>query len=124
MKWHVFKRDDPSTYPEVDCPMLVLLNDVTVVACSWNNKLKYFYNDEYEFTDGCFYAYIGYVPAEYKVHHPVGCGYVDENGDECACPYGFDDDGYCMCDKEFKCEHQIVRNEYEVIMRRIWKEFK
>lgn len=117
MKWRVFKRDDPGTYPDIDCPILVLLNDVTVVTCRWNDKLKYFYNDEYEFTNGCFYAYLSYIPYTYKIHHPVGCGYKDGS----SCPHGFDDDGYCLCGGR-KCEHQFILNEYEVTMKRIWKE--
>lgn len=120
MKWHVFKKDDPSTYPEIDCPTIVCLNDLTVVTCKWDNISKIFYNDEFVFTDGCFYAYLSYLPNMYTIHHPMGCGY----GDRCYCPHGFDDDGYCMCDDRFKCEHQVVRNEYEIMMRRVWKEFK
>lgn len=128
INWKVFKRDDPRTYPEIDCPMLVLLNDITVVTCKWDNSSKMFYNDELVFDDGCFYAYLSHIPDTYKTHHTVHCGYVDENGDECACPYGFDDNGYCMCDDGFKCEHQVVWNEYEIIYeiitKRIWKEFE
>lgn len=120
MKWHVYKRDDPSTYPKIDCPILILLNDVTVVVCKWDNEQKCFYNDEFCFDDGCFYACIGYLPYMYQTHHPVGCNYDRLR----LCPHGFDDDGYCICDDRFKCEHQVVRNEYEIMMRRVWKEFK
>ena len=73
--------------------------------------------------DECFYAYIGYIPHISKTLHPKKCGYVDENGIECACPYGFDDDGYCLND-EFKCEYVKIVNEYVIEEKRIWKDFQ
>ena len=130
MKWHVFKKDDPSTYPEIDCPMLVCKywgDDIDLEVHHFNNQLNKFYVRDcghYKAYDECFYAYIGYVPRDYKVHNPIGCGYVDDHWGNYYCPCGFEDHGYCMCDDGFKCEHQVVRNEYEIVVRKIWKEFE
>jgi hypothetical protein len=119
MEWHVFKKNDPSTYPELDCPMLVCKNfddDYILAKSHWDNATKCFIGDGAAAWNECFYAYISYVPTGYKVHHPVGCGYKDGH----SCPYAFDDDGYCLNEKR-KCEHQIMLNEYEITMKGVFK---
>lgn len=119
MEWHVFKKNDPSTYPELDCPMLVCKNfddDYTFARSHWDNATKCFIGDGAAAWNECFYAYISYVPTGYKVHHPVGCGYKDGH----SCPYGCDDDGYCLCNDSFSCEHQFDLNEYEIIKKKVW----
>lgn len=118
MKWHVFKLDDPETWPKYDCP---------IVACKsaddwpemfwWNKSNRTFENDYKEVKFGeCFYFYITYLPYIEKECHPTVCeccGYL--------CPEGYDDDGYCLADDSVKCEHKKVKTEYALGMKRIWK---
>ena len=86
MKWHVFKKDDPNTWPELDCPIVTYkeneddFDGMMFLICKWSPTLKTFveyydgYIMPYEF-DECFYSYIGYVPAhksypQQKAHTP------------------------------------------------------
>lgn len=123
MNWHLYKRDDPNTYPQIDCPMVVYKeyseDTTTIVVCTWDQALCKFYEDSdshyYNF-DECYYAYIGYVPSGYKIHKVLKCM------DDSNCKIGCEDDGYCMYD-HCECEQQRKVNEYEVSIKRIWKEF-
>lgn len=120
MKWHLYKKDDPSTWPQIDCPMLVYFPESggsLTIDVYWNNEDQYF-ADEYGILDFDFYyAYIGYVPSGYKELYPTKCT-CDKR-----CKYGFDDDGYCMSDRTFACEYKRDVAEYEIEEKRIWKEF-
>lgn len=123
MKWHVFKRDDPSTYPEVDCPVVVrddLMDKLYI--CRWDNNISKFYEKT---DDGkkllhcfkeCFYAHIGYLPYIEKEYRPVKCGM-----DLPRCVHY--DDGYCMSENK-KCKSAKVVTEYALGMKRIWKDFE
>ena len=123
MKWHVYKKDDPNTWPQIDCPMLVCLyhanGQMNLWVCKWNKDKSWFVREEVcnFFTKECYYAYIGYIPSGYKTSYPTKCA-CDKR-----CPHGFDDDGYCMSDRIFACEHKRDVAEYWVEKRAIWKEF-
>lgn len=120
MDWQVFKRDDPSTWPEFDCPVLVCKNfdddDYYFARAKWDNELKRFIGDGSSSWNECYYSYITYIPKGHKVYHPVRC----KNDDNCK--IGCNDNGYCMYDCE--CEQSFVVNEYEIIPKLIVKEFK
>ena len=126
MKWHVFKKDDPNTYPEFDCPMLLCKSysdtNITLGVHCFDNKQKSFYEKDgisgrwYKAYNECFYSYIGYIPNGYKVYNPIRC--INDTN----CPIGCADNGYCLYDF-CSCEQQVVVNEYEVEVKRIWKEF-
>ena len=133
MNWHVYRKDDPSTWPEIDCPMLVcrwfsdILYELKIMY--WDRDKSLFYYTTHMGMSICeedelYYVYVGYIPNGYQVLHPVKCGCVDENGNEYRCPYGMDDDGYCMYDEEI-CEYKKIVNEYALNDNlRIWKEFE
>ena len=124
IKWTLYRKDDPSTWPKIDCPMLVYKcygeNNEVLSICTWCTHFKQFYNKpngHYYKYDECYYAYIGHVPCGYITHKVLKCE------DDIACKIGCSDDGYCMyeiCD----CEQQREVNEYEIEEKRIWKEFE
>lgn len=126
MNWHLYKKDDLNTWPDIDCPMLVYYpykqyndSEDNVFTCHWDNDTKQFYRptkwlDEKEL----YYAYIGYVPCGYKTCYCTRCAQADH------CEEGYDDNGYCMSDSTFACEHKIDIAEYSIEMKAIWKEFE
>lgn len=128
MEWYLYKKDDPSTWPEIDCPILVYDESLyDFYICKWNPSLSKFVEPKeniIHYWSECYYQYINYIPSGYKTLHLKVCRYVDENGDECACLYGFDDDGYCFASGMFGCEHKKAINEYHIEIKRIWKEFE
>lgn len=122
MKWHLYKKDDPNTWPKVDCPMVVCLyhpSDGEMELHMCKSFVKGF--GVFMFQDGgtccteCYYAYIGYVPSGYKTTYPIRCM---RDGDRCA----YEDDGYCMFESE--CEFAKEVPEYSIEEKRIWKEFE
>ena len=118
MRWHVFKLDDPETWPKYDCPIAVCKSiDDWPEMFWWNKGNRTFENDykEVKFSK-CFYVYFTYLPYIEKECHVTKCGYYKEN-----CPYGHDDDGYCMCDEDFECEYKKAKTEYALGLKRIWK---
>lgn len=122
LNYHVFKIDDPDTWPDVDCPILVWKPN-----CNWPNiyqwdpKAHVFLNDyDTYYPSKCLYVYITYMPYVEKELHPIKC----RCGSEDFCKLGFEDDGYCICDDGFKCELQYVANEYVIGMKRIWKDIE
>ena len=124
MKWHVYKKDDPNTWPQIDCPMIVYYDD-KIMSCVyfWNNDKHCFFDDknigEWGFEE-CYYAYIGYVPNGYKTCYPIRC--TKEN---CWCKDGYDDNGYCLdYDGDYSCGYKKIVPEYTVEEKRIWKEFE
>ena len=125
MNWRVYKRDDPSTHPEIDCPVLLCrhyTSTMTLAVHYFDKERNKFYENDggiyrwYKTYDECFYTYITYIPNGYKVYKPIRC-LNDDN-----CKIGCADDGYCMYDF-YKCEQQVVVNEYEIETKRIWKDF-
>lgn len=126
MVWHVFKYDDPSTWPKIDCPMTVVREysptNISIHTCKWDNDINKFVGHDDKHYYGyreCYYSYITYIPDGYNVHNPIKCMYIKG-----YCPYGHDDDGYCLCDKDFKCAWQKIVNEYDIIPKSVIKEFK
>lgn len=123
MKWHLYKKDDPNTWPQIDCPMVVYYpykqyhdSDNIIFIGHWDNDRKQFFTpkkwwDEKEL----YYAYVGYVPSGYKTYYPTRCTREDNN----RCEY--DDDGYCML--EGPCPFSEVVPEYGIEEKVIWKEF-
>jgi hypothetical protein len=122
MSWQLYKKDDPNTWPELDCPMLIYKEDFNSLHIwRWNNELNKFINDDTErvihYTRECYYQYIGYVPNGYKAIETSRC--MDELRPRCE----FEDDGYCMND--VCCKFKQTVNEYVLNdNKRIWKEFE
>ena len=120
MNWKVFKRDDPGTYPELDCPLLIYWTNgrrYSYYIAKWDNKYKQFIRDlrRCVFYEGdIFYKYLAYAPCIEKELHPIKC-----NKEDWKCDYY--DNEYCLC--ENKCEHQKEVTEYALISKPIWKEF-
>lgn len=121
MNWRVFKRDDPSTWPEIDCPMLICWtngDDYRLYNAKWDSEDKQFIRDLkwIVFQKGdIFYTYIGYIPYIEKECHPAKC-----KGDRYLCSEY--DDGYCLGD-DLGCKCMEVVTEYSLGYKCIWKEF-
>lgn len=116
MEYKVFNFDDPSTYPELNCPLLVFwTNDDWPVILQWDQNGKCFVDDHRSYyPTQCFYKYIGYAPYIQKELHPMKCAF-----DNRECPAY--DDGYCMSDGT--CEYQQKTTEYLLGSKPIWKEY-
>ena len=125
MNYKVFKMDNPDTWPELNCPLLVWKpNQEWPYIFQWDPREHCFLDDRVTYRPKmCFYKYIGYMPYIKKELHPIQCAYLDEKGNGIMCPYGFQDDGYCVCDDGFKCEHQYKQTEYALCSKPIWKEY-
>lgn len=121
MQWRLYKKDNPNTWPQIDCPMVVYngrpFYHKVLDILDWDNSLKgfRFHQGGIWHIEECYYAYIGYVPSGYKTLYPVKCM---KKGMRCA----DNDDGYCMF--ENKCEFAKTVPEYEIEKKRIWKEFE
>lgn len=122
MKWHLFRQDDPNTWPQINCPIVICQDDkVMSYLYFWDNNEHCFFNKRsirgYNFKE-CYYAYIGYVPSGYKTLYPTRC--TKEN----YCEDGYDDNGYCLdYDNDYACGYKKVVAEYEIEEKAIWKEF-
>lgn len=123
MKWHLYRRDDPNTWPQIDCPMLVyggvpFYRDMPDIV-TWDNvSKKFMWNKDRALSfKECYYAYIGYVPCKYKIHTVLKCM------DDSDCKIGCADNGYCMYD-HCECEQQKEVNEYSITEKAIWKEWE
>ena len=121
MNWHLYRKDDPNTWPEIDCPMLVYDDEMDeLYICKWNHELSKFVSKKKKiihYWKECYYKYIGYVPN----------GYTVRKAKMCACPNRceYEDDGYCF-DKprNVVCKHMEKRTVYALNdNKRIWKEF-
>ena len=121
MKWHLYKEDDPNTWPQIDCQLLVYFpkSERFSLDCIWDSE-DHFLMDRYGLIDfECYYAYIGYAPSGYKTLYPTKC--MRENDGRCA----YEDDGYCMdYDNEYACGCKNEIAEYKIEMKEIWKEFE
>lgn len=122
MNWHVFKKDDPSTYPDIDCPMLVCWTNsdrYLLYNARWDNEVNKFMNSDFRwilFEKGdIFYSYIAYIPYIEKVLHPIKCDMKYKIGEH-------EDDGYCLCGN--KCKGKCETTEYSLGLKRIWKDFE
>ena len=121
MNWKVFKKNDPSTYPEIDCPLLIYWTDGSreiFYTAKWDAEDKEFVHDlrTIRFYKGdIFYAYLSYVPYIENEMHPAKC-----KEDKYLCSHY--DDGYCLGeDTKCKCIEEVT--EYSLGYKRIWKEF-
>ena len=126
MEWHLYKKDDPSTWPEIDCPILVYDESLyDFYICKWDPSLSKFVEPKeniIHYWSECYYQYIGYVPNGYEVYNPARCTEEDHKCPEC-------DDGYCVQSDYWNpelsnCKYKKPVNEYSVTTKRIWKEFK
>lgn len=128
MNWHLYRKDDPNTWPEIDCPMLVYVKyangSEAFYLCKWNPSQKRFVDKNRGslsfWFEECYYQYIGYVPNGYKVIKTKKCGIWPDR----SCEYS--DDGYCFdLPRHIKCKHIQEVNEYSLNEnKRIWKEFE
>lgn len=116
MNYKVFKMDDPETWPELNCPLLVWKpNQEWPYIFQWDPRGRCFLDDRVTYQPKmCFYQYIGYMPYIEKECHPIKCGFNDWD-----CPSY--DDGYCLCDE--KCGDQKEVTEYMLGSKPIWKEY-
>lgn len=120
MHWKLYRKDDPNTWPEIDCPMLVY-DEVwcEFYICKWDNEIGRFVEPKgkiLHYWKECYYAYIGYVPNGYKTIETEKCNAILQKKCE------FEDDGYCMDSKP--CPFKRKVNEYSLNdNKRIWKEF-
>ena len=115
MNWKVFNRDNPDTWPEVDCLFFVYNDEDILAVCNWDPVLKCFYdlNGFAEYWE-CFYVSVGYLPYIEKELHPIKC-----MKEHFLCEH--EDDGYCLCKTE--CKYKREATEYSIGHKRIWKEF-
>ena len=120
MKWRLYKKDDPNTWPRIDCPMVVYNHEAEKI-----NICKKYIPGALILDNGglifneCYYAYIGFVPSGYKTLYPIKC--MCEYDDRCA----YEDDGYCMdYENDCACEYKKETAEYFIEENRIWKEFE
>lgn len=134
MHWKLYRKDDPNTWPEIDCPMFTCRyfwdNFYELKIMYWDQDENSFYYVEnmtkfYCIEDELYYQYIGYIPSGYKTIKTKKCQYTDEHGERYSCPYGLEDDGYCFDIAEgtdcMFCKEVI---EYSINDNKIiWKEF-
>lgn len=115
MYYKVFKMDDPDTWPELNCPLLVWKpNQEWPYIFQWDPKEHCFIDDRVTYRPKmCFYKYIGYMPYIERELHPKKCTNKDRCYDE--------DDGYCLYIGE--CEYQKEVTEYALGSKPIWKEY-
>lgn len=125
MNWKLYKKDDPSTWPKIDCPILVYEGRY-LDMCTWDRKCNLFVPNNrkmamfYFGISECYYQYIDYVPSGYKEVTVLKCGVSPKTN----CQY--EDDGYCFdCPIEIKCKHRYEEPMYLLNdNKRIWKEFE
>ena len=125
MNWHLYRKDDPNTWPEIDCPMLIYKSNFdSLHIWKWKSSVNKFITYETEreinYTDECYYQYIGYVPNGYTAIKTKKCGFWNEG----CCQY--QDDGYCFdLPRNMTCKHIMEVTEYVLEdNKRIWKEFE
>ena len=99
MNYKVFKIDNPDTWPELNCPLLVWKpNEEWPHIFQWDPNEHCFLNDyDTYYPNKCLYKYIGYMPYIKKTLHPIKCAF-----NNWECPHY--DDGYCLCNEN--CEYQ------------------
>ena len=122
MSWHLYRKDDPNSWPEIDCPMLVYDECwCDFYICKWDNEIKRFVEPKGKILHcwkECYYQYIGYVPNGYVTIKTAKCNA------ELQVRCDFDDDGYCE-DTERMCPFRKNVNEYVLNdNKRLWKEFE
>ena len=121
MNWRLYKKDEPDTWPTIVCNFIVCIED-TLIGAKWSKKYNCFvdavFQEEIE-ADEYFYAYVLSMPKRCVTHNVAKC-INDEN-----CPYGCDDDGYCMYDNLLgsdTCGSKRIVNEYEIGEELVYEE--
>lgn len=120
MKWNLYNKDNPNTWPQIDCPMVVCKfygDAMNIEVCSWDRRSNQFYDeiDSHYFNyNECYYAYIGYVPSGYKTRNVTKC----TGNTDCE----WCDNGYCLLRES--CKQQKEVDEYRIEEKSIWKEFE
>lgn len=123
MNWKLYRKDDPNTWPEIDCAMVVYDDAYCdFYICKWNNEFKKFVEPEKKivhYWKECYYKYIRYIPNGYKTIKAKKCTLYRG-----ACAY--EDDGYCFDAPEgTDCMFCKEVTEYHLCDNKIiWKEFK
>lgn len=125
--WHVYRKDDPNTWPKIDCPMLIYVKygeeTEFLHICIFDKRFKKFYgisslkNADHAFAFAeCYYQYIGYIPNGYKAIETKKCIL-------CKGTCEYEDDGYCVDAPEDKdCIFCKEVTEYSLNdFKRIWK---
>lgn len=117
MNYKVFNFNDPSTWPELNCPLLVFFtNDDWPLILQWDNESRCFVDNHHSYyPTQCFYKYIGYMPYIEKELHPAKC-----KEDRYLCSHY--DDGYCL-GEDTKCKSIEMVTEYMLGSKPIWKEY-
>ena len=118
MNWRVFKIDDPDTWPEIDCPILVSKSiDNYPMVYQWDSREHCFLNDyDTYYPNKCFYMYIGYLPYIESVFHPIKCNNEEHRCASC-------DDGYCLEELGI-CGYAKEVTEYSIGLKRVWKDIE
>ena len=122
MDWKVFKKDDPSTYPEIDCPLLICWTngeESRFYTGNWDNEDKKFVRDlkwMFFYEGDIFYQYLSYAPFIERECHPAKC-----EDDRYMCSNY--DSGYCL-GEDTGCRCIRIVTEYSIGHKRIWKEFE
>lgn len=118
MNWKVYKKNDPNTYPEIDCWVLACKVDGDkhlLARCKWDKGSKCFVGDGAGAWSECYYVYIAYIPNGYKTARVMKCGRKDGRCDD-------EYDGYCESDG--CCVFAKEVNEYWLYdNKRVWTEF-
>ena len=128
MNWRLYRKDDPNTYPEIDCPMdaCIYVSDgvylIKIVYYDINANVFYYFEcmNRYNVkSDELYYRYIGYIPNGYQTIKTKKCSAYPEK----LCEYV--DDGYCFDAPDgFNCEFCQEVNEYALNDNlRVWEEF-
>ena len=122
MNWKLYKKDDPDTWPQIDCPILVYDEywcDFHI--CKWNNEINKFFepkNKLLHYWKECYYAYIDYVPEGYEETKVKKCNSFTNT----RCQY--EDDGYCFdLPRHSQCKYMVEETEYSLAMKRNWRDF-
>jgi hypothetical protein len=122
MKWQLYKKDDPNTWPKIDCPLLVYKGEGKYPKVYQWSPAERAFGDDHSVCNynpkECYYAYVDWVPCGYKTLYPTKC--VCEE----RCPHGYDDNGYCMSGRTFACKYKRDVAEYSIDYEAIWKEFE
>jgi hypothetical protein len=121
MKWNLYNKDNPNTWPQIDCPMVIHTGWATenepnpFKLAKWDNQNGWFKIDGCAVVmTECCYAYIGYVPNGYKTRNVTKCA----GNTDCE----WCDNGYCLLRES--CKQQKEVDEYRIEEKAIWKEFE
>lgn len=87
MNWRLYRKDDPNTWPEIDCPMdaCIYIADglylIKIVYYDIKANVFYYFEcmNRYDVkSDELYYRYIGYIPNGYKTLKAKKCSAYPE----------------------------------------------